>query len=142
MEDKMNNSAYFKTITFPLTALFALSVILTSVAFAADDPSIKGALRDHIKASMMTFIKKRMVDDTFIIYDAVKGRLMKLKYDKLHDGIIKKRDFYVSCADFFDENGRKVDLDFLVIQDGDHLSTLQAVVHSVDGKKRKYHLES
>jgi hypothetical protein len=142
MEVKMKNSAYFKTITFPLAALFALSVILASVAFAADDPSIKGSLRDNIKTSMMTFIEKRMVDDTFIIYDAVDGRLMKLKYDKLHDGIIKKRDFYVSCADFFDEKGRKVDLDFLVIRDGDNLHTIQAVIHAIDGKKRKYHLEN
>ena len=36
---------------------------------------------------------------------------------------------------------KKVDLDFLVIKDGDNLKTIQAVVHSVDGKKRKYHLE-
>jgi hypothetical protein len=142
MEDKMKNSAYFKTITFPLVVLFALSVILSSAAFAGNDLTIKGALRDNIKASMMMFIEKKMVDDTFIIYDAVEGRLMKLKYDKLHDGIIKKGEYYVSCADFFDENGKKVDLDFLVIQDGDNLHTLQAVVHSVDGKKRKYHLES
>ena len=138
----MKNLAYFKTITFPLAALFTLSVILTSAAFAANDPSIKGDLRENIKASMMAFIEKRIVDDTFFIYDAVEGRLMKLKFDKLHEGIIIKGEFYVSCADFVDENGKKVDLDFLVIQDGDQLRTLQAVVHSVDGKKRKYHLES
>ncbi len=138
----MKNSAYFKIITFPLAVLFALYVILTSAAFAADDPSIKGALRDNIKTSMMAFIENRMVDDTFFIYDAVKGRLMKLNYDKLHDGIIKKGAFYVSCADFIDENGKKVDLDFLVIRDGDNLHTIQAVIHAIDGKKRKYHLES
>ena len=66
---------------------------------------------------------------------------MNLKYDKLHEGIIKKSSFYVSCADFFDNNGRKVDLDFLVIKDSEQLKTIQAVIHSVDGKKRKYHLE-
>jgi len=32
---------------------------------------------------------------------------MKLKLDRLQDGIVKKGDFYVSCADFFDRNGKK-----------------------------------
>jgi hypothetical protein len=67
---------------------------------------------------------------------------MQLKFLKLHEGIVKKGSFYVSCADFLDERGQKVDLDFLVIPDGDSLKTVQAVVHSIDGKKRKYHLES
>ena len=40
------------------------------------------------------------------------------------------------------ENGTKIDLDFLVLEDGEQFKTIPAVVHSVDGKKRKYHLES
>ncbi len=63
-----------------------------------------------------------MTDDTYILYDAVEGRLRNLKLDKLHDGIVKKWIFYVSCADFYDK-------------DGDQLQTIQAVVHSVDGIK-------
>jgi hypothetical protein len=122
--------------------VFVISIVLTSVALAGNDPSIKGDLRTNIKASMMSFIENRMVNDTFMIYDASKGKLLRLKFDKLHDGIVKKGEFYVSCADFFDEKGKKVDLDFLVIPDGDNLHTVQAVIHAVDGKKRKYHLES
>jgi len=75
-------------------------------------------------------------------YDAVEGRLRNLKLDKLHDGIVQKGIFYVSCADFYDKEGKKIDVDFLVITDGDQLKTIQAVVHSVDGRKRQYHLES
>jgi hypothetical protein len=141
MEVDMKNILFIRILNSAIASIIAVTIMLTLPAYAANDPSIKGALRDNIKANMMTFIEDRMVDDTYIIYDAVEGRIMKLKYDKLHDGIIKKGDYYVSCADFHDENGKKVDLDFLVIQDGDHLRTLQAVVHSVDGKKRKYHLE-
>ena len=137
----MKNSIYFRTIRSSLATLLVISIVLTSVAFAGNDPSIKGDLRTNIKASMMSFIENRMVSDTFIIYDASKGKLLRLKFDKLHDGIVKKGEFYVSCADFFDEKGKKVDLDFLVIPDGDDLRTVQAVIHAVDGKKRKYHLE-
>ena len=138
----MKNSVYFKKIAFALAAVFAISAISIPAAFAADDRSIKGALRENIKASMMSFIENRMVSDEFIIYDAAKGKLLRLKFDKLHEGIVKKGDFYVSCADFYDQKGKKVDLDFLVISNGDNLQTIQAVVHAVDGKKRKYHLES
>ena len=117
-------------------------MIFTTIAPAADDPSIKDSLRDNINTSMMSHIEGNMVDNTYILYDAVEGRLMKLKLDRLHDGIVKKGDFYVSCADFFDRSGKKIDVDFLVLKDGAQLKTIQAVVHSVEGKKRKYHLES
>ena len=83
-----------------------------------------------------------MINDTYYICDAVGGKLMELKFAKLHEGVVKKGDFCISCTDFVDKNGTKVDLDFLVIKDGDNLKTIQAVVHSLDGKKRKYHLES
>jgi hypothetical protein len=116
--------------------------MLTSpIVYAADDSSIKGALREKIKTSMMAYIETRMVNDTFFIFDAPEGRLLNLKFDKLHEGIVKKGNFYVSCADFFDKNGKKIDLDFLVVKDGDQLKTIQAVVHAVDGNKRKYQLE-
>ena len=142
MEEKMKNSIYFRTISSRLATVLVISIVLTSIAFAGNDPSIKGDLRTNIKVSMMSFIENIMVNDTFMIYDASKGKLLRLKFDKLHDGIVKKGEFYVSCADFFDEKGKKVDLDFLVIPDGDDLRTVQAVIHAVDGKKRKYHLES
>jgi len=140
MEDDMKTSLH-KTLIWTIVAIFGLSLAATTVAIAADDPSIKGALRENIKASMMSYIESSMINNTYYIYDAVGGKLMELKFAKLHDGIVKKGDFYVSCADFVDKNGSKIDLDFLVIKDGDNLKTVQAVVHSLDGNKRKYHLE-
>ena len=125
-----------------LVTVISISIMLTSpIVFAADDSSIKGALREKIKTSMMAYIETRMVNDTFFIFDAPEGRMLNLKFDKLHEGIVKKGNFYVSCADFFDKNGKKIDLDFLVVKDGDQLKTIQAVVHAVDGNKRKYQLE-
>ena len=134
-------TALHKTLVWTLAAIFSLSTAAATVAFAADDPSIRDPLRTNIKASMMSFIESTMINDTYYIYDAVGGKLLALKFAKLHEGVVKKGDFYVSCADFVDKKGTKVDLDFLVIKEGDNLQTLQAVVHSLDGKKRKYHLE-
>ena len=138
----MKNTICKKT-NFLFIAVIGISLLFsTPVVLAADDPSIKGDLRQSIMDSMKTFIDNRIVNDRFYIYDASQGKLLKLKFDKLHEGIVKKGDFYVSCADFFDSSGKKIDLDFLVVKDGSQLKTIQAVVHSVDGKKRKYHLES
>ncbi|HHJ80678.1 MAG TPA: hypothetical protein ENJ65_03500 [Candidatus Tenderia electrophaga] len=122
-----------------IAAAAALSLAFT--VQAADDPSIKGELRKTIHDSMNSFIQQQNIDGRIYVYDAVAGKLLKLKLDELHSGIVKKGDFYVSCADFRDDNGGKVDIDFLVRPSGEQLVTTQALVHSIDGKKRKYHLE-
>ncbi|HDH09245.1 MAG TPA: hypothetical protein ENG96_07210 [Gammaproteobacteria bacterium] len=127
-----------KIITLGLLALLLLT---GPVAYAADDPSIKGDLRTDIQATMDTFIKSQTIDGTLRLYDPVEDVLLKVTLKKLHPGIVKKGNFFVSCADFVDSKGRKYDLDFLVVPAGDKLITTQAIVHSVDGKKRKYHLE-
>ena len=86
----MKNAICNKMKLFLVTAL-GLSILLsTPVVLAADDPSIKGDLRQALMDSMMTYIENRMVNDTFYIYDGSQGKLLKLKYEKLHEGIVKK----------------------------------------------------
>ena len=126
---------------FTLAAAALVALFAASPAAAGDDPSIKGDLRTQIQAAMGDFIGTQSVDGTVHLYDPVEDRLLRLTFDELHSGIVKKADFYVSCADFTDQDGRKIDIDFLVLPDGDTLRATQAVVHSIDGKKRKYHLE-
>ncbi len=133
----MKQHAQFTSI---VTALI-LGLSLSWQAFAADDPSIKGDLRSNIQQSMQSYIDQQSIDGDMYVYDAKKGKLLKLQLTKLHDGIVKKGDFYVSCADFHDQKGRKIDVDFMVRTSGDRFVTTQALIHSVEGKKRKYHLE-
>jgi hypothetical protein len=108
---------------------------------AADDPSIRGEQRDQIQAAMTRFVAEQSVEGVVRIYDPVDGKLLRLRLDEVHEGIVRKGDFFVSCADFRDQDGRRIDVDFLVIERGDGLVATQGVVHSVDGNKRKYHLE-
>ena len=131
----------YKKITTTCTALLLGASLSFSVS-AADDPSIKGELRTNVNQSMNDFINNQTIDGSMYIYDSVKGNLLKLKLDKLHSGIVEKGGFYVSCADFKDQNGNKVDVDFMVRPSGDKFITTQALLHKVDGKKRKYHLEN
>ena len=91
---------------------------------------------------MQAHIDQNTVDGHYVVYDAVADKVLKLQLDKLHDGIVKKSDYYVSCADFHDASGKYHDLDFLVVEENGEFRALQGVVHKVGKKKRKYHLEN
>lgn len=121
--------------------LLLVAFTFSGVASAADDPSIKGDLRKNVQQSMENFIAVQTIDEHLYVYDAIEGKLLQLKLSALHSGIVKKGDFYVSCADFIDQHGNKVDIDFMVRKSNNSLITTQALVHSINGKKRKYHLE-
>jgi len=136
---KLNFSIKATLILFVMSMLIN---ILSSNAFAADDPSIKGELRNGIQASMDDYVKRNTINGIYAHYDPVTGKLLNLKLDYLHSGIVKQGDFYVSCADMIDqETGKKVDMDFFVRNNFGTLVTVQAIVHEANGKKRKYHLE-
>ena len=120
----------------------ALCLSLASSVLAADDPSIKGELRIRIQSAMSDYVEAQTVNGVVRLYDPVEGKLLRLKFEGLHSGIVEKGDFYVSCADFVDQTGRKIDVDFLVVPDGKTLHATQGIVHAVDGDKRAYHLES
>lgn len=123
--------------------IIGLAMVLgfSAVSLGADDPSITGETRKGIQSAMTSHIQENLFDGKYVIYDAVEGHLKKLKFDKVHEGIVKKGGFYVSCADFVDDQGKQYDLDLLVVKNKDSFRVLETVVHSIDGKKRKYHLE-
>lgn len=118
-----------------------ISACITGISIAADDPSIKGELRSAIKNAMGKHVTSHTVGQHYVVYDAVKGNLKKLTFKNIHTGVVKKGDFYVSCADFVDAKGRLYDLDFLVAKTKQGFRVIQPVVHAVDGKKRPYHVE-
>ena len=125
-----------KSITVILVLL-----AFTLTAFAANDPSIKGEKRRAIQAAMEEHISQNTVNGHYILYDTITDDVLKLKLAKLHDGIVKKADYYISCADFHDRDGTYFDLDFMVIEKDGKFRALQGIVHKVGDVKRKYHLE-
>lgn len=128
--------------TRPLGLMLLFLGLAAVPTFAADDPSIQGAKRAGIQQAMTAFISGQEVKSRMLHYDPVAGELLQLELVELHEGIVQKGDFFVSCADFKGPDGRAYDLDFLVVPAGDGYRVNQAIVHSVDGEKRKYHLES
>ena len=126
-----------------MKSIMVILVLLafTLSAFAANDPSIKGEKRRAIQAAMQEHIGQNTVNGHYILYDTITDDVLKLKLAKLHDGIVKKADYYISCADFHDRDGTYFDLDFMVIEKDGKFRALQGIVHKVGNVKRKYHLE-
>jgi len=130
-----------RLLTIPLLLSLIIGGSVFSVAQAADDPSIEGALRVNIKAAMKKYILDNTVDGRLYVYDSVDGKLMELKFDAIHEGVVRKGEFYVSCADFTTKDGQQVDLDILVKTIDANLIGSASLVHSINGEAREYHLE-
>ena len=111
------------------------------VNVVAGDSGISVDMRRGVQSAIQDHVDQHLVSGRYVIYDAVAGHLKKLKLDEIHEGIARVGDFYVACADFVDPKGVKYDLDLLVIEDNGQFRVLETVVHSIDGKKRTYHLE-
>lgn len=73
---------------------------------------------------MLEHVSENTVDDDYIICGAVEGQLPRLKFDSLHDGIVKMGDFHVACGDSNAHDRTCYDLKMLVAE------------------KRKYHVEN
>jgi len=124
-----------------LVVMLAFALAITLNAWAADDPSIQGATREGIQKAMTEHIRDAQVDGKYLIYDAVANKLLKLDYDYLHDGIVKKGGLYVRCADFKDAPGTVHDLDLLVAPKNNAFEVVDVIVHKVGDEKRAYSLE-
>ncbi len=134
-----------KETTVPklLTTAFlgGLALAMAGPAAAADDPSIKGELRASIQAAMSDHVRAQTLDGDYVLYDAVDGQLLRLRFDAMHAGIVRKGNFYVSCADFTAADGTYYDLDMLVADHPtDGMRVLQAIVHKKGDDKRQYHV--
>ena len=117
-------------------------LLITPFATAGNDASIKGDLRDNIQAAMVKHIDHNQINGHYALFDAVTGKVLKLKLAELHSGIVSKGDYFVSCADFVDSKGNKYDVDFMVAPSNHKQAVFQAIVHKDKNGKRKYHLES
>lgn len=98
--------------------------------------------KEPVLKALQEFIDAQIIDGAFPLYDAVTDDLLLLSFKEIHDATMRLNGgFIATCADFTDKDGTVYDIDFLVAEKGDGYRVLQAVVHSVDGEKREYHLE-
>ena len=123
-------------------SLCVVGLMLMAVAVStADDPSIRVRLRSQVWVTTDDYLLSQMPDGgTMRLYDPIENRVLQLEIVTPHDGIDRKGDFYVRCVDFIDQHGRKIDVDFLVLQNGQPMQVTQAIVHKIDGVGRRINL--
>ena len=90
---------------------------------------------------MEQYITNQTIDGKLYVFDAVQNKLLELTSGKLHKRIAKDGEFYITCADYVDQDGQKVDLDFMVKTSGDKQVTTQTIVHAIADKYRPYHIK-
>lgn len=132
------NSAIFNVRQILVLGIFLLFSI--NISIAANDPTITGQVRIDIQDAMKKYIDKQTADGKLYVFDAVQNKLLKLTFDNLHSKVVNDGGFYISCADFIDQDGSKVDLDFMVRLSDNMYVMNQTIVHKVNGKKRPYHV--
>ena len=121
-----------------VASIIFMLLSITLVVFAGNDQSIKGEQRQSIQKAMQMHVNDNTVNGNYYIYDAVTNDVKSLKYKKLQSGIVKKENFYVSCADFTDDTGKLYDMDFLVAEHDGSYKVVDSILHKVDGEERKY----
>jgi hypothetical protein len=126
---------------YGIISLFVWVAFISTIVLAADDPTIQSEPRQNRQLAMKTHIDQNSFNNKYIIYDAVAGQMKRLSFKELHAGLVKKGDFYVSCADFVDDKGNLYDIDLLVAEEEGDYRVYQAIIHKINGEKRDYDIE-
>ena len=127
-----------KLLTLPILFHTARATITPALA-SEGTPEF----REAVQSAMLEYIDATAIDGKHLIFDPVKGDYVRARFTKLHTNLAKVADtFYVSCADFVDENGEIFDLDYMVAEQDGYWAVFQSVVHMRDGKVRDSHMES
>lgn len=121
--------------------VFVFTFSFVTTVMGGDDPSIQGKARTGSHDAMKQHVAANAWNGYYIIYDWVEGDLKRLNFKGLHSGIVKKGEFYVSCADFTDDKGNEYDIDFLVAEKDGEFMVFQALIHKRNSEKREYKVE-
>lgn len=129
---------------FRTLALFLFLVVSASSLLAADDPNIPKATKQSVLGAMTTYIDQTKAhnQDLFPIFDHTRRAITGLTFAKLHQGVVKKGtgkgQLFVACADFKDQAGKLIDVDFFV---NDRFEVVEAIVHKKAGEKFAYSVD-
>ena len=109
-------------------------------AFSADDPNIPKSTKAKVQTAMTNHINKmvKINEGTYPILDPDTRKIVQLDFKKLHKGVVVKGSegkYYISCADFTDKSGIKIDIDFLV---SPNYEVVESLIHKKDGKRMDY----
>lgn len=121
-------------------AVFHAATTLTATKAAASTASPE--FLEAVQSAMLEYIDATGINGQHLIFDAVKGDYIKATFKRLHKNMtLVQETFYVSCADFEDEQGNLLDVDYMVADADGFWAVFQAVIHERDGEPRVSHME-
>lgn len=123
-------------------AVVILSLALTvSFSTLGNAGEIAASEKEKVIATMVEYIKSNSTSaGNLLIMDSKTKMTKKLKFGKVHEGVMKHQDGFVACVDMMDGE-TLVDLDFVVSKDGEEYRVSKIAIHKVGGEKRKGHLD-
>ena len=93
-----------------LTLVAATAIFAVTVQAEELDVETRVALQRTLQA----YVDNKTVNDAYSFFDVESGQTSNLKLKKLHPIIFKKEDYFLMCADFMDEKGADVLIDYIV----------------------------
>lgn len=119
-----------------ILALLAVVALMPGIAMASSEPVVEPRAHTEVRAATVSFIEANTFDGVYRYFDVDSGELLELELKMLHPLIGKCGELYVARADFFDGQGRPVDMRFLVVRDAGRMRAFQAVAHKVGASHR------
>lgn len=125
-----------KTVILGVVGMLFLSLLLFGQEHPGKRVQEEVTFRDVATVISDYIEKDEVLKGRFMIYDEKNDMVRHLNFERLHTvNQLDTGSFFV-CADFEDQNGNKLDIDFYIdtdTEDGD-LEVSKLLIHKVNGK--------
>ena len=116
----------------------ALTVSFSTLGFVG---GISASEKGKVIAAMVDYIKSNStVTRNLLVMDPKANRTLKLKFGKVHEGVMRHQDGFVACVDMM-SGETLVDLDFVVSKEDEEYRVSKIAIHKVGDETRKGHLD-
>lgn len=106
----------------------ALTLVLSSPLAVMGEQTLSIGDKAALQAVMQHHIERQLVDGAFLQMDFVTGQVRRLHPGSAHPMILHLGEYFVLCADFKDDDGRSVNIDFYIARKGNMHVVFQTVV--------------
>lgn len=102
-----------------LLGVLAIALLLSSISDDASAASIDNNTRVALQSELRTYIGTKTNDGIYSFFDESKGSVQKFQIKAIHPVIFAKEDRFLLCADFIDQKGNKVLIDYVMLSVSD-----------------------
>ena len=106
----------------------ALALVFSAPLAAMGEQTLSIGDKAALQAVMQHHIDRQLVDGAYLQLDFETGKVRKLHPVSAHPMILHLGNHFVLCADFKDDGGRSVNIDFYVARKGNMHVVFQTVV--------------